>query len=163
MNKYFILIICLTLLVGCTLGNTPTARVEEMLSNYQRLDKSINISYTNITDDTNISNDLKDRYEELIKKQYKNLSYEVKDEEIDGDTAVVTISVEVMDYKEEINKFNKEEYDLNNYHDHVLDALRDTDDKAVYTLEISLTKDKNDTWVVDDLTKESRDKLLGIY
>ena len=163
MNKYFILIIFLTLLVGCTLGNTPTARVEDMLSNYQRLDKSINISYTNITDDTNISNDLKDRYEELIKKQYKNLSYEIKDEEIDGDTAVVTISVEVMDYKEEINKFNKEEYDLNNYHDHVLDALKEVKDKAIYTLEITLSKDKNDTWIVDDLTKENRDKLLGIY
>ena len=32
-----------------------------------------------------------------------------------------------------------------------------------YTLDITLTKDEKDKWVVDDLSLENRDKLLGIY
>ena len=163
MKKIFLVIFSFTMLVGCTLGNTPTSKVEDMLTNYQMNKDNVEVSYTDLVNDNNLSANVIDGYEKAIWKQYRNLSYEVVDEVIDGDSAVVTIEVEVMDYKNAINKYNIEDYDINKYHEYVLKELNNTKEMITYTLDISLTKDSNDTWNVDDLTKENRDKLLGIY
>lgn len=152
-----------SLLVGCTLGNTPTSRVENMLSKYQMLDNSINVSYTSFTTDTNLGKDIIGGYEKAIEKQYRNLSYEVKDEVIDGDTATVTIQIEVMNYKDVIDRYNKNDYELVRYHELVIEALKDTKDTITYTLDITLTKDNSDNWSIDTLTTENINKLLGIY
>ena len=151
------------MLVGCTLGNTPTSKTEDLLSRYQLLDDSVNISYTSLTTDTNLSQDIIKTYEEAIEKQYRDLSYEVKEEVIDGDKAVVTIQIEVMNYNEAINKYNKADYEVAEYHKLVTEALDEFKDTVTYTLDITLTKDNADTWVVDPLTTENTSKLLGIY
>ena len=163
MKKIILTIFCFTMLVGCTLGNTPTSKVEDMLTNYQMNKDSIDISYTNLTSDSNLSANIIKKYEDAIEKQYRDLSYEVVDEVIDGDSAVVTIQIEVMDYKNSINKYNREDYDINKYHEHILKELNNTKKMTTYTLDITLTKDNNDTWNIDDLTMENRNKLLGIY
>ena len=163
-NKYFTLILIgFIFLVGCTLGNTPTARVEDLLGSYQRLDDGISFSYTNLTDDVNLGNDIRKGYEEAIKKQYRNLSYEIKDEVIDGDNAIVTVRIEVMNYKEVIDKYDRTDYEAIKYHELVLEALDNVKEMVVYTIDISLTKDNGDNWVVDDFSGEVRDKLLGLY
>ena len=163
MKKLFLVIFSFTMLVGCTLGNTPTSRVEDMLTNYQMVTDNIDISYTYLTDDNNLNQDIRDDYEEAIRKQYKNLSYEVKEEVIDGDKAIVTIEVEVMNYKNAIDKYDKSSYEINKYHELVLEQIKNSKEMVTYTLDISLTKDNNDTWKLDNLTEENRDKLLGIY
>ena len=163
MKKLFLIIFSFTMLVGCTLGNTPTSRVEDMLTNYQMVTNNIDISYTYLTDDINLNQDIRDDYEEAIKKQYKNLSYEVKEEVIDGDNAIVTIEIEVMNYKNAIDKYNKASYEIDEYHELVLEQIKNSKEMITYTLDISLTKDNNDTWNVDTLTEENRNKLLGIY
>ena len=127
------------------------------------LNNNISTSYTNLTTDTDLNQDIKNRYEKVIKKQYRNLSYEVKEEIIDGDDATVTIQVEVMNYKDAFNKYNRNEYDKNEYHTLILDALENTKEMTTYTLDITLTKDDNDNWIIDNLTQENKDKLLGIY
>ena len=163
MKKIFLIIVTLSLLVGCSLGNTPTSRTEELLSNYQMNKNNITVSYTNLTTDTNISNDIMKKYEDAIRKQYRDMSYEIKDEEIDGDTAVVTIEIEVMDFGKAINKYNMGEYETVRYHELITKELENTKEMITYTLDITLTKDEKDKWVVDDLSQENRDKLLGIY
>ena len=163
MKKIFLIIFCFTMLVGCTLGNTPTSRVEDMLTRYQMVDDDIDTSYTNLTTDTNLGQNIRNGYEDAIKMQYKKLSYEVKDEVIDGDNAIVTIEVEVMNYKNAINKYNKTDYEINKYHELILDEIKKTKEMITYTLDISLTKDKNDTWNIDNLNMENKNKLLGIY
>ena len=162
MKKVF-LIVVLSLLVGCSLGNTPTAKTEELLSNYQMNKNNISVSYTYLTSDTNISSDVIKKYEDAIRKQYRDMSYEIKDEEIDGDTAVVTIEIEVIDFGKAINKYNKSEYETVRYHELITKELDNTKEMITYTLDITLTKDEKDKWVVDDLSLENRDKLLGIY
>ena len=162
MKKVF-LIVVLSLLVGCSLGNTPTSKTEELLSNYQMNKNNIPVSYTYLTNDTNISSDIIKKYEDAIRKQYRDMSYEIKDEEIDGDTAVVTIEIEVMDFGKAINKYNKSEYESVRYHELITKELENTKEMITYTLDITLTKDEKDKWVVDDLSLENRDKLLGIY
>ena len=163
MKKIFLIIFCFSMLVGCTLGNTPTSRVEDMLTRYQMVDDDIDTSYTNLTTDTNLGQNIRNGYEDAIKMQYKKISYEVKDETIDGDNATVTIEIEVMNYKNAINKYNKTDYEINKYHELILDEMKKTKEMITYTLDISLTKDKNDTWNIDNLNMENKNKLLGIY
>ena len=124
---------------------------------------NIPVSYTYLTSDTNISSDIIKKYEDAIRKQYRDMSYEIKDEKIDGDTAVVTIEIEVMDFGKAINKYNITEYESARYHELITKELENTKEMITYTLDITLTKDEKDKWVVDDLSLENRDKLLGIY
>lgn len=163
MKKILLIIFSFTMLVGCSLGNTPTSRVEDMLTRYQMVNDDIDTSYTNLTNDTNLNQDIRDGYEDAIKMQYKKLSYEVKDEVIDGDNANVTIEIEVMNYKSAIDKYNRADYEVNKYHELILDEMKRTKEMVTYTLDITLTKDKNDTWNIDNLNIENRNKLLGIY
>ena len=98
MKKLIILIPLL--LIGCTLSNTPTSKIEEFLGKYQSLNIEIN------TEKLNIDKENKKEIEEIIKRQYKNMSYEIKDEEIDGNKSVVTVEIEVYNYKDILNENN---------------------------------------------------------
>ena len=157
-----LIIFSFTLLVGCTLGNTPTSRVEDFLSKHQMLDDDIAIDYTDLTNDAGIDQDLKTRYEEAIQHQYQDMTYEVKEEAIDGETATVTVQIEVMNYKQAFAKYNKNDYELKKYHELVLDELENTKEMITYTIDFTLTKNDDDTWTVDELSTEDKQKLLGI-
>ena len=164
MKKNILIIILLsTILFGCSIANSPTSKTEELLSNYQRLDENIIISYTDLITDININEDLKNNYNDLIKDQYQNLSYEIKEEVIDGNTAVVTTSIDVLDYKKVINKYNKNDYTPNKYHQLIIDDLKNTKTKVTYTIDFTLTKDNKNNWKIDNLSNEQKQKLLGIY
>ena len=68
MKKYILTIIILIstlLLGGCTIANTPTAKTEELLSNYQRLDKNININYYDLSIDKNLTRQQQNEYIKL--------------------------------------------------------------------------------------------------
>lgn len=164
MKKQFLVIICISImfLVGCDLSNTPTSRVEELLSKYQMLDNDIVISYTDLTNDTTVGDEIKDRYEDLIRKQYRNLSYEVKNEEIDGDMAVVSVQVEVMNYYKVIDRYDDGIYSLEDYHKFVLEDLEKVKDMVTYTIEFEIRLDQDDDWQVEPLSELERKKLLGM-
>ena len=89
MKKVFSLFVLL-FLFGCSLNNSPTSKVEELLNKYQMLDADIKSEIDSITDKENLTETQKDRYKKIIESQYKNLSYEIKDEKIDGDIATIT-------------------------------------------------------------------------
>ncbi|MCI6266455.1 MAG: hypothetical protein MR598_06410 [Erysipelotrichaceae bacterium] len=155
----FLLIIILT---GCELSNNPTSKVEEQLSKYQMLDKDITISYTDLSNDVDMDNETKQRYEKLIKKQYQNLSYEIKEETIDGDTAVVVVQIEVVDYQKIIEKYDQTTYSKEEYHDKVLTDLEKATEKVTYTINFTTNKDEKGNWQVVPLTTIERQKLLGM-
>ena len=144
--KNLILIIFVFLVIGCGISNNPTSQVEDLLSKYQKLDSDIPIDYYDFGIDIN-------DYEELVKRQYSNLSYDVKDEVIDGDTASVRVEIEVMDYKSVLDVGG----------DDLVDNLRNVHDKVTYTIDFIVNKDSNGNWVVDELSDEVKKKLLGIY
>ncbi len=148
-----IIYLFIILLVSCSLNNTPTKRVEELLGKYQTLNKKITINYKDINE--NAKELYKKEYEEIIKKQYKNMTYEIKEEKIDGNYAEVTAEIEVLDYKEIIdnNKDNEEE---------LITKLKKAKNTIMYTLVITLTKDDKKRWEIDGLTEEQKKKLLGI-
>lgn len=175
MKKILFLFMCL-LLVGCgPLSNTPKKQVETLFSKYQMLDNQVvnDIDYT-IFFNTDMSKTEKDKYTELLKRQYRDLTYTIKDETVNGDNATVEVEIEVYDYKDisnyrAINTLTNET--LTNEDDTddadgvltvLIDRLMNADNRVKYTLNISLTK-VNDTWIIDNLTTEQLSKINGIY
>ena len=153
------------LLIGCEMANTPTSKVENLFTKYQKVDTDINKGIDSILEEQNLTDERKERYRAILEKQYKNLTYQIKDEEIDGNTATVTIEIEVIDLKKSINDLD---YDSNIYtkdtcDEEKLNRLEQANDKIKYTLELTLTKTKNDEWKLNALTNEDIKKIQGMY
>ena len=167
MKKILSLFIFLLLLVGCSLANSPTSKVEDLLTKYQTLDKDIKTGIDEVINEETLTSEQKDRYRNLIEKQYKNLAYQIKDERIDGDTATITTEIEVLDYKKAINEAvskyqDRNDYTVEEYNNSKLDSLEKTKEKVKYTIDFSLTKIENE-WKLDDLLEIDRQKIHGLY
>lgn len=169
MKKILLLVFLLSLsLFGCSLSNTPTSKVEELLMKYQKLDSDIKADIETVLSDDTLTLEQKNRYRALLEKQYKNMQYEVKEEMIDGDKAVVTVSIEVTDFKKVIKEVEGEYVDMDNYsikeyNDTKLQRLEKAMDKVTYTLDIDVIKNENGNWYVDNLTNLDKKKIQGMY
>lgn len=174
--KKILLFISILLFVGCdSLNNTPTRQVEIFLNKYQTLDKEVTDDLDSVVAlEESFNSNQRDEYREIIKNNYPKMSYKIKDEEVQGDEAIVTVEVEVIDYSKVINDANRyledhpEEFVENGEHneslfvDYKLKKLKEVKDTVKYTLELNLTKtDKN--WTLDDLPSTDIDKINGIY
>ena len=179
MKKMIITFIMVLFLTGCNndLMNTPTKRVETMLNNYVTLDEEVVDDLDNtLLEETVMTNEQKSRYKDILKRQYQNLSYEIKDETIDGDTATVEVEIEVYDYRKIIDAAddylnnNQDEFltedgtttDISKFNDYKLDLLEEAKDKVTYTLNLTLKK-VDDKWTLDDLTDTEISKIHGLY
>lgn len=173
--KRLVYILFLFLLVGCNdLSNTPTKKTEEFLKKYQTLDESVINALENVVNESDLNDEQKAIYIDIMKKQYQNLSYEVKDETLNGDEAITAVEISVIDFKKVLDeandylKNNEEEfydngeYSIVKFNDYKLNKLKEAKDKVRYTIEIKLTK-INDKWTVDNLSNETYDKINGVY
>ena len=173
--KRLVYILFLFLLVGCNdLSNTPTKKTEEFLKKYQTLDESVINALENVVNESDLNDEQKAIYIDIMKKQYQNLSYEVKDETLNGDEAITAVEISVIDFKkvlDEANEYLKNneeefydngEYSIVKFNDYKLNKLKEAKDKVRYTIEIKLTK-INDKWTVDNLSNETYDKINGVY
>ena len=158
-------VVPILLLVGCTMANTPTSKVENLFSKYQKVDDDIATGIENVLDEQNLTAPHKERYKKLLEKQYKNLSYEIKDELIDGDNATVLVEIEVMDYKKAVNDlvFDSSIYTKESYDEEKLNRLENNKDKVKYTLELKLSQDESNNWTLNALTNEQIKKIQGMY
>ena len=153
MKKIFLCFSCImaiVLLSGCSFDNTPTKKVENFLDNYKNQDETVLTQLKDMISTDSLMNDTqKSTYEDIMKKQYKDMSYVIKDETIDGDTATVTTEIEVYDYY----KINKDAEDYYNNNPNEFSSTTDN----------SITKDVKDTTkdVVDDVKDAARDVVEG--
>lgn len=170
------LIVCLT---GCDIGkkldNTPTKKVETFLNKYQTLDSDVldSLDYV-IAEETLFNSKQREKYRDIIKTNYQKMTYKIKEEEIDGDSATVTAEIEVIDYskimaeaetykEENLSEFlDNGEYSEDKFIDYRLDKLKEAKEKVKYTLDLTLTK-VDEEWILDDLSKENEAKLNGLY
>ncbi len=168
MKKILSLFIFLLLLVGCSLSNSPTSKVEDLLIKYQMLDKDIKDGIEEVVNEETLTSNQKERYRKIIEKQYKNLTYQVKEEKIDGDTSTITTEIEVIDYKKAINEAvskyqGKTDYTIEEYNNTKLEALEKAKEKVKYTIEFEVKKDNNDNWKLSSLSNETIKKIQGMY
>lgn len=176
MKKVIALFLLFSFLVGCeTINNSPTRRVEEFFNSYQTLDEKLlnNLDYS--IESNELNEGQKKLYREIMQKQYKDLVYVIKEEEINGDTAVVKVEIEVYNYN--LSNVEASEYLMNNqneflnedgsinqskYIDYKLNLMKDNRERVKYTLELTLTK-KDKTWIMDNISNVDREKIHGIY
>ena len=165
MKRIIVLIIVLFLVVGCGVSNTPTAKVEEVLMKYQRLDNDINNGINEVISAENLTEDHAKRYRDLLVKQYKNLLYDIKNELINGNQATVSVQVEVYDYKNAISDmvFDSSIYTKEAYDEEKLNRLEGVTGKVNYLLDLTLTKDSEGVWHLSALTNDEIKKIQGMY
>lgn len=174
MKKIISILLIMIIITGCDMGkemdNTPTKKVEAYLDSYQKLDDNVLNDLDDLVEDTEYSIEQKARYKEIFKKHYSNISYDIKNEVIDGDKAAVDAEIEVNDYSKILsesvdeNQFKDENgvYNPSKYFDYQLDKLERATSKTKYTITFHLNK-KDDEWVIEDLDQTSMDKIHGIY
>ena len=166
MKKFYLVLFTIVLfLSGCSTNtNTPTSKVEEFMSKYQRMDSEVLSQLDSIVS-----------YKNLIERQYQNISYKIKDENTSGENATVTVEVETFDYRSALNKseeyyennkkkFQKEDgkIDQEKYWDYKISEMKKTEDKIKNEIIFTLHKE-NDKWILDDISDSDRQKLHGLY
>lgn len=177
-QKLWILLCFMLLVVGCTIGSSATSpkrAVEDLFGKYQSLDEKVLDQLDDVIAEENLTDTQRTSYTELMRKQYQNLTYTIKDETIDGDTAVVTVEIEVYDYakaNEETEAYAAEHEseflgEDNNpsdslYQDYKINKMKEVNDRITYTLDLGLTK-TDDEWKLDDLSDMERQKIHGLY
>ena len=178
MKKILSIFALLLLVVGCgNMMNTPTKKVEEFLSKYQTMDEKVLTQLDEVIDSAGtMTKEQKEKYRDLMKNQYKNLSYKIKEETNDGDTSTVEVEIQVYDYATSISESetylatNKDEFldkdtklvDEEKFMDYKLKQLSEVKDKVKYTINFTLNK-VDGKWKLDDITEIDRQKLHGLY
>lgn len=171
MKKIFYVLAILVLFSGCgMMNNTPTRKVEALLSKYQSNDSEVLDDLDNVLmSDYNLTDDERDDYSEFMSKHYQDMTYKIKDEKIDGDSATVDVEVTVRDYSKALtdaNEYrtnNSDEFDVSNtFASYRLGKLKEVEDTKTYTITFHLTKDGKE-WKVDPLSSDDESKLNGTY
>lgn len=177
MKKIIFIVVSLFLLSGCNeINNTPTKQVETFLNKYQTLDADVIKDLDKvISEEVVFDSTSREDYREVIKEQYKNLTYKIKDETMEGDEATVTVEITVTDYRkilnetekykiEHITEFQDEngEYNAIKYSNYVIKELKKAKDKVSYTLDLKLIK-IDEKWQLEPIDDITEDKILGIY
>ncbi len=172
-----ILVISL-IMVGCScMKTTAKGAVESFLDQYRNLSSSVITDMDEVVDkETELTEEQKEKYRDVLKKQYSDLKYEIIDESYDGDTAVVESKITVYDlYKvqkeateylnDNPNEFNDEngQYDSVKFMDYKLEQMKKNNDTVEYTIKFNLTKDENGNWQVTEISQDDLEKIHGIY
>lgn len=170
-------LIIILILTGCkNMSNTPTAKVENFMEKYQSMDSSVLNQLDSILENnSSLTDEQKSKYKSLMEKQYQNLSYTIKNENIDGDNANVVVEVETYDYRNALNKseayFDNNEYEFKNkdgsidikkYWDYKLEEMIKVDDRIKNEIVFVLHKEKK-KWVLDNISDIDREKIHGLY
>ena len=152
-KKIIILLLPILFLLGCeNTINTPTSKVESFLSKYQKLDEDVLKDVDNILDKEKLTKKQKEAYKEILKKQYQNLSYKIKNEEVEKDVSIVETEIEVLDYSS-IKEKNI---------DKKLNKMKNIEEKKKYEITFYLNKEKG-IWVIEKLNDDDYLKINGLY
>ncbi len=128
MKKILIYLSCIMIVIllsGCTMDNTPTKKVENFVDNYTSgSDTVLNQLKEMVDSDSMMDDNQRNTYSDIMKRQYKDMTYEIKDETINGDNATVTAEIEVYDYY----KANK---DAETYYNNNPDEFKSDDNEGL--------------------------------
>ena len=177
MKKILLVISMLLLLVGCeSVMNNPTKRVESFLNKYQTMDSEVLKQLDDtLNNEVDLTDTQKENYRDIMKKQYQNLTYTIKDEEVDGDEATVKVEIEVYDFNKAMSdaddyllahqdEFTDDNNNISNekFMDYKIEQMRKMTEKVKYTIEFNLTK-VDSKWQLNDVDEITRQKIHGIY
>ena len=176
MKKVIVLLFMVLSLVGCNLSNTPSNEVEKYLDSFNNLTDEVLIDIDNKVSTEELSSENKEIYKKVLLRQYENMKYEIKDESIEKDSAIVKVNITIVNYyrvndisntymNEHVDEFNNINgiFDNDKYNTYRLDNLLKTNDTTTYEVTFNLKKDTNGNWILSNPSREVLEKLNGFY
>ena len=106
--KKILLPLMIIFLSACslTMNESPRQKVSAFLDSYKNQDSTFLSQLEETISNEFTNDDYRQRYKTLMTNQYKNMAYEIKDEQIEGDNAVVEVEITVYDYASAIRNAN---------------------------------------------------------
>ncbi len=176
MKKIIKTLIIVFMLTACSMSNTPKSKVEIYLNQFNSLSENVKKDLETSVASENLSDSNKDIYRKVLERQYKNIKYDIKDEQINSDNATVTVQITVYDFYKSNN--NAEKYydehtdefttdngttiDLEKYTKYRLDEMLKMDETVDYEIKFNLNKEDGE-WVIQNPDRTTLEKIHGLY
>ena len=153
---------------------SPSEKVENMMNRYIKNDQEIMNELDATLTEQKLTKAQMTRYKEIIKAEYSNIKYDIKDEKIDGDEAKVELQIEVKDLYKASKKagdylldhteefYTDDVYDETKFKDYKLKMMEEMTDTIKYTIFIELSNEDG-IWTIHELDQETLEKIHGIY
>lgn len=167
--------ICLVL-AGCgCMKKTAKGAVQDYLNQYKNLSSNVITSMDDVVNDENLTDSQKEKYRDILKRQYQDLKYEIVNEKYDGDNATVEAKITVYDlYKvqKDANNYltnNGDEFKENGVYsndlfmNYKLDKMKKVTDTIDYNIIFNVIKDDKGNYKVNDLSNSDLEKIHGVY
>lgn len=167
--------ICLVL-AGCgCMKKTAKGAVQDYLNQYKNLSSNVISSMDDVVNDENLTDSQKEKYRDILKRQYQDLKYEIVNEKYDGDNATVEVKITVYDlYKvqKDANNYltnNGDEFKENGVYsndlfmNYKLDKMKKVTDTIDYNIIFNVIKDDKGNYKVNDLSNSDLEKIHGVY
>ena len=163
MKKITAILVIILLLVGCG-KKTARDKVTMFLDQYKTLSASVIGELEKNLSEEEWSDEQKDKYRMVIKRQYKDLEYEILNERYNGNLTFIEVKVTVYDYYKA--SIDDEYYNIENdisYLDYKLDRMQNINDRISYNIIFNVEKDENNEYQIIDLSNTDIEKIHGIY
>ncbi len=178
MKKILVVLCAVLLFTGCSCSmndNKPEEAVETFFEKYRAKDDDIITQLIDTIKNEDLNDESKEKYQDLMEKQYDSFAYVIKDIKEEKDEAVATVELTVLNYRSAVlkaeeelksnpDKFNNEEgnFSEEKYMDYKIEKMQEVTDTTTHTIELSLTKE-NGMWKVNQLSSDDISKLHGLY
>ncbi len=175
MKKILLILISIFLLSACSLSNKPTSKVKDYLNQYKNLTENVKLDLESKVASENLFDEDKQKYKDLLIKQYKSMNYEIIGEKINDDKATVNVKITVLDYfkaQKESDEYLQDNltefYDENQvFNDKLFNAYKikkmsEIKDSTDYDIVFYLKK-VNGQWQVEEPDRITFEKLHGLY
>lgn len=177
-KKVLVVICAILLFTGCSCAmndNKPEEAVETFFEKYRAKDDNIITQLKETIENEDLTDDSKDKYQELMEKQYDQFAYVIKDIAEEDNEATVTVELTVLNYRSAIleaeeelknnpERFNDDEGNFSDkkYMDYKVEKMSEVNDTTTHTIDLYLTKE-NGMWKVNQLSSDDISKLHGLY
>ena len=113
-GKLLTVVVVLLSLVGCgCMKKTAKGAVQDYLNQYKNLSSNVINDMDTVINNENLTDNQKEKYRDILKKQYQDLKYDIVSEKYDGDNATVEVKIKVYDLKKKKKDVTKD--DKGNY------------------------------------------------
>lgn len=178
MKKILVVLLAVFLFAGCSCSlndNKPAEAIETFFEKYRAKDDDIITQLKDTIDNEDLTDDAKEKYQELMEKQYDQFAYVIKDVNEENDSATATVELTVLNYRSAVlkaeeelknnqEKFNDEEgnFSEEKYMEYKIEKMSEVTETTTHTIDLSLTKE-NGMWKVNQLSSDDISKLHGLY
>lgn len=178
--KKVLVILCVAILLftGCSCSvndTTPEQAVDTFFEKYRAKDDNVITQLMDTIENEGLLDEQKEKYQDLMEKQYDQFAYVIKDIDENDNDATVTVELTVLNYRSAIlqaeeelknnpEKFNDDQGNFSDdkYMDYKIEKMSEVTDTTTHTIELSLTKESG-MWKVNELSSDDISKLHGLY